>query len=1650
MNVGTVITDAILNLTPMRRGFADGKKEAEQFARQTETQFDRLKGSAGRVSSAVKEIFSGAAIGAGMAIFQNAIGLVGRLAGGVKEAVLGLNMEAENASAKINAFTKNTELTAEILAAVRKEASLTPFAFAEMAQATGALLPVAKGANVNFMELLKTAEILAASNPMQGLEGASIALREAMSGDFGSLIARFDLPRTMINDLREQGVPNLEIVRRAMLEMGYDADLVAGMAETMGGRWSTLMDSFDTIKIAGTQAIFDALKLILRDIQPLIDNNIEGINAFAASIGQRLGAAITAAFAFVMRLTSAIGEWRDAFNGVTSAGERLGKADWADRVTGKIANIRHIFDLTLGTFEQLRSSIMDRDFVGGGIFEEDAPLMTAIFKFHEAIDLGKQKIAELRSFATDKAAATGITMPSVPEGAPSGGQVGLAVGAGAAALGVAALLPALGGLLPMITPIMAVLPALGSMLAALVSPIGLLVAGIAVLGVAWHQNWFDIQGRTAEAIEVIKPKVMELGTFLQETVWPLMQEVWEKIKIAVFDVADAVGPPIDRFVGYLRDDLWPQLQEIGRVALPALVSLGDTAIGAFQSIVPHVLNLVDAVRDIAAVAMPIVVKFGGLIVDSLGPAISAILSFVRDTIPLITQAWENVIRIATPIINGILQVITQVFGRIATFIRENSATISTVLEGVWSFITGVIQVAFSVVTGIVQAGLRIISGDWSGAWGEIKQMFSEVWEGIKQIATAATTVLGGILVLAWEGIKNAAREAWEWIRDRIGDLSGEISRKLDSWSAGLKTALDTAAGGIKSAILSPFEGARDAIGGIVTAFVDKMKGPLQSGINAIGKFGNGVGSAINWISEKLNAGVKVGEWAVPQLSSGTKNWGGGWAWVGEGPGGAGAELAYLPRGAQVIPHRESMRVAQQMGIEPPKKGASLPGFALGLGDIPGLGGLMDFFGAGADKVVDLALKAAGVGAPGLPGVMGEIGGKLLGTVTGWLVEKVKGWLADILPQGGDLLNKALGLAESKVGLPYQWGGENNPSFDCSGFVKWLTQSLGLGDGMPRVVRDIFGWSRKGRNPLLTFGFNNPDNPDPKVQHMGIGIAQPGGAMKWFEAGGRAGGVGPTSDYWQLYGYPPALDNMAAFAGGPGGSGGTAPWNTQAPDQVVQWLVAGLQSAGKPLSWLTGADIIAYHESGYDPNAINLWDSNAKAGNPSMGLMQVIRDHFASGENPYNPVDNVRAASRYIGTRYKDMYAVPGPRSILAGGPYLPYAKGGVIGEEIAGIGMDSGIRYLMGEAGKELVIPVELMGTLYMYFMMALSTGDLDNMYLSRFPAEMRPILRATAQSYMNKSPGYKPGGPGGPPPRDPAGNILPRAGSIPPVDPSTYSEGGPPPRDPAGNILPRGGTAPFPEVVAPDLNFPGIFKGMSGKLYARDGQPVRHYTARYFIGTRDGAVYDGYTGNMVTKGNGSDPATQGATPTTATTTTAPTQQEPGAGSAAPPSHAPFPEEVAPDVNFKGLFVGKSGKVYAPDGEQVKFYTARYWKGVTSGNVWDGYTGKMVTRGDGKTVDKPHMPDTTGLNNRPDVAPPAPTSTAPEPTSGGRGGGGVATIRLVINDRTVVLSGIEIVREIVSNDIALDELAEGITDVQAEELAKVAESPQPDRISNNN
>jgi SLT domain-containing protein len=106
---------------------------------------------------------------------------------------------------------------------------------------------------------------------------------------------------------------------------------------------------------------------------------------------------------------------------------------------------------------------------------------------------------------------------------------------------------------------------------------------------------------------------------------------------------------------------------------------------------------------------------------------------------------------------------------------------------------------------------------------------------------------------------------------------------------------------------------------------------------------------------------------------------------------------------------------------------------------------------------------------------------------------------------------------------------------------------------------------------------------------------------------------------------------SAFGGGDVGGSGVTRWSSV--------VLQALKLVGQPASLLPTVLRRMNQESGGNPKAINNWDVNAKNGDPSRGLMQVIGSTFSAyagkltSRGIYDPLANLYASMRYALSRY---------------------------------------------------------------------------------------------------------------------------------------------------------------------------------------------------------------------------------------------------------------------------------------------------------------------------------------------------------------------------------------------------------------------------------
>lgn len=330
-----------------------------------------------------------------------------------------------------------------------------------------------------------------------------------------------------------------------------------------------------------------------------------------------------------------------------------------------------------------------------------------------------------------------------------------------------------------------------------------------------------------------------------------------------------------------------------------------------------------------------------------------------------------------------------------------------------------------------------------------------------------------------------------------------------------------------------------------------------------------------------------------------------------------------------------------------------------------------------------------------------------------VIKPVADWIVDkfnTLVRFGKILSLAIGLMVKQIGANFdrfkrfvgnaiigaiKWFQELPKRIlrTLSGAVGWLKATgrniiTGLINGVKDAAKNVWRTIKNVANSIINgvksfFGIKSPSTVFTKIggqlmaglfrgifnskSKLGGIFGKVFGDVKKNVTGAIGALAGAGANIWEsIFG-----GSKADFEGGSsrrGGAGGAAQWAS-----LVSKVLAML---GQSQSNLPAVLRRINMESGGNPKAINLWDSNFKAGIPSKGLMQTIDPTFNAYAGPfrglgvYNPLANIYAGLNYAIKRYGSIRAIdPLVRPI-------GYASGGSVHRTGS---------YMVGEQGPEMV-----------------------------------------------------------------------------------------------------------------------------------------------------------------------------------------------------------------------------------------------------------------------------------------------------------------------------------------------------------------------------
>lgn len=321
-------------------------QQVAQEVAQLERATERAQQSAGGLNRVFSGIGQGLRAGAGFAAVEVGLQGIHEVFGLVADSVVGMNSRLEHATATFRTFTGSAAEARAIVEELSRNADVTPFDTREVIAAGQALISSAQGSREALLELLRTAEQLAAYRPTEGLEGATFALREALEGDLQSIRERFGLSAQSIRAFQAAGMTALQAVQAEMQRVGATSQLVLELSRTFGGLSSNITSAFAEVRRRLGEGVFDRLKDGLTALNAALDQNREAIYEWATRMGAVIGEVVSRVGGIIGNLAVQLANWidpgsgdrlRELFSGMSTAVQDVG--DKAEQATPQVQQL---------------------------------------------------------------------------------------------------------------------------------------------------------------------------------------------------------------------------------------------------------------------------------------------------------------------------------------------------------------------------------------------------------------------------------------------------------------------------------------------------------------------------------------------------------------------------------------------------------------------------------------------------------------------------------------------------------------------------------------------------------------------------------------------------------------------------------------------------------------------------------------------------------------------------------------------------------------------------------------------------------------------------------------------------------------------------------------------------------------------------------------------------------------------------------------------------------------------------------------------------------------------------------------------------------------------------------------------------------------
>lgn len=183
-------------------------------------------------------------------------------------------MDMEQTQLALDALVGDADKSAKLFDMLNQKGASSVFSESDFLTGGKALLPLTKDLG-DIEKGMNVMERLAMSNMEQGMEGATFSMREYLSGDYTSIVERFNLPRSMVKKSLEGAdtiQERMEALDKLLQGMGFTDDYVAKVNTSTGAVVDNIVSNVKMKFTKAMKGVLDNLKDPLLKFQAWIES----------------------------------------------------------------------------------------------------------------------------------------------------------------------------------------------------------------------------------------------------------------------------------------------------------------------------------------------------------------------------------------------------------------------------------------------------------------------------------------------------------------------------------------------------------------------------------------------------------------------------------------------------------------------------------------------------------------------------------------------------------------------------------------------------------------------------------------------------------------------------------------------------------------------------------------------------------------------------------------------------------------------------------------------------------------------------------------------------------------------------------------------------------------------------------------------------------------------------------------------------------------------------------------------------------------------------------------------------------------------------------------------------------------------------------